>query len=76
MYALTPHRLVDVLDGLFSHILEIDVERSPDVFMNIARHADTAGFRETLHTRKYVYAVAIEIAALDDGIAEADADAE
>jgi len=44
--------------------------------MYIAQHADTAGFRETLHARGNVYAVTVKVTAFDDDVTEADADAE
>ena len=70
------HRLGDVLDGLFALIEELQFELVADLIAHHRRAGDAARPRQPLEPRRHVDAVAIEIVALDDDVAEIDADAE
>ena len=70
------HGSDDVLDFLFAQVLELHLQLAANLAVDIARDADAAGLGERLEPRRQIDAVAIEIAALDDHIAEIDADAQ
>ena len=70
------HRLGDVLDGLLALIEELQFELVADLVAHHRRTGDAAGPRQPFEPRRHVDAVAIEIVALDDDVAEIDADAE
>ena len=71
----TADRPIEVLDGLLAEILERHGERVADMLVNVARDANPAGLRQCLHAGRDVDTVAVEIAALDHDVTEADADA-
>ena len=70
------HRLGDVLDGLLALIEELQLELVADLIAHHRRAGDAARPRQALEPRRHVDAVAIEIVAIDDDVAEIDADAE
>ena len=70
------HRLGDVLDRLLALIEELQLELVADLVAHHRRAGDAARPRQTLEPRRHVDAVAIEIVAVDDDVAEIDADAE
>ncbi len=70
------HGSDDVLDFLFAQILELHLQLAANLAVDIARDADTTGLGERLEPSRQIDAVAIEIAALDEDIAEIDADAQ
>ena len=70
------HGSDDVFDFLFAQILELHLQLAANLAIDIARDADPARLGERLEPRRQIDAVAIEVAALDDHIAEIDADAQ
>ena len=75
-HPVDPHRPGDVLKLLFAGILEGDIELASRIFLYAARNADPARFREALETGRHIHAVAEDVAAVDDDIADIDANAE
>jgi len=72
---MDPHRPRDVLDALLAHVLEGVREPVADMVANRARDADAARRRQPLQPRRDVDAVAINIAAIGDDVAEINPDA-
>ena len=70
------HRLGDVLDGLLALVEEFEFELVADLIAHHRRAGDAARPRQPLQPRRHVDAIAIEIVAIDDDVAEIDADAE
>ena len=70
------HRLGDVLDGLLALIEELQFELVADLIAHHRRAGDAAGPSQAFEPRRHVDAVAIEVVAIDDDVAEIDADAE
>ena len=70
------HRTGDVLDLDLAHVLERDIELVAHLVARRARDADAPRHRQPLDSRRHVDAVAIDVVALDDDVAEVDADAE
>ena len=70
------HRLRDVLDRLLALVEELQLELVADLVAHDRRTGDAAGARQALQSRRHVDAVAVEVVALDDDVAEIDADAE
>ena len=66
----------DVLDSLLAAINELDVELAVDLLANAGGHANTARLRQCFEARSDVDAVPGNIVAVDDDVAEVDADAE
>ncbi len=71
-----PHRSGDVLDLLLAEVIEDKGQPVADVIVNRVGHKHGTGLGQGLNARRDVDAVAIEIVALDDHIAEIDADAQ
>src|SRR5207247_8512424 len=65
----------DVLDASFAEILERDIETVPHLVPHCSGNADPVRSSELLEARRYVDAVAEDIAVLDDHVAEVDPDA-
>jgi hypothetical protein len=72
---IDPHRPCDVLDILFAHVLEGVRQPLADMIVDRARDADAARPRQPLQPHRDVDAVAINIAAIGDHVAEIDPDA-
>jgi hypothetical protein len=70
------HRLRDVLDLLLAEIGEDDGQLGCDLVAHRARNADPAGLGERFKPRRDVDAIAKQIIALDENIADMHADAE
>jgi len=70
------HRLCDVFDLLFPDVLESVGEPVADMVANRARDAHAAGLRQNLQACCDVDAVAVDVVALDDYVAEIDPDPE
>jgi hypothetical protein len=70
------YRLGDVLDLLLAQILVAQRELVLDMFMNGARDADAAGVGEALQPRRDVDPITVDLIALDNHVAEVDADPE
>jgi len=75
-HPVDPHWPCDVLDLLLAQILEDEGQPVADVVMHRIGDEHPAGIGERLDARGDVDAVAIEIVALDDHVAEIDADAQ
>ena len=75
-HAVHAQRPGDVLDGLLAAIVEGDVELALDLLVDVRRDADAAGIGQFLKARRDVDAVAVDVVALDDHVAQVDADAE
>ena len=73
--AIDPHRPGDVLDLLLAQILEGQIEPAAHVFLHRAGDEDPARLGQCLEPRGDVDAVAEDVVALDDDVAEIDADA-
>ena len=67
-------RLGDVLDLLLAHRLEAEGELLLDLLRHLARHADAAGLGQLLEPGGDVDALAVAVLALDDHLAQIDAD--
>ena len=71
-----PHRPGDVLHRLLAQVLEHDAELVAHRIAHRARDEDAARIGERLEPRGDVDAVAVDVVALDDHVAQVDADAE
>src|SRR5262249_39768632 len=71
-----PYRPCDVLDLLLAQILKDKGQPVADVIMDRIGDKHPAGIGQSLDPRTDVDAVAIEVVALDDHVAEIDADAQ
>ena len=69
-------RPVDVLDVHLAAVLEADVDAVADALVDDRGDANAAGLGQRLQARGDVDAVAVDVVALDDDVAEIDADAE
>ncbi len=72
--AIDPHRLGDVLDRLRAEIDDRQVELALDLVEHRAGNADTAGIGERLEPSGDVYAVAVDVVAIHNDVAEVDPD--
>src|SRR5262245_15285681 len=70
------HRLGKVLDGLFALVDELDFEFVADLVTHYRRTGNAAGLRQRFEPGRQVDAIAVEIVAIDDDVADIDADAE
>jgi hypothetical protein len=68
--------LLDVLDLLRSQILKIQANFAFDAIENSAGNADAAGIGESFQACGDVDAIAVNVRALDDDVAQIDADAQ
>ena len=75
-YAEDGHGLGDVLDLVLAQGLEGEVELAADVVVDRPRDQDAARLGELLQAGGDVDAVAVDVLAIDDHVAEIDADAE
>jgi hypothetical protein len=71
-----PKRAVDVLDADFAAVLECRVDAAAHDLLHRRRDADAAGPGKLLEPRGDVHPVAIDVAVLDDDVAQVDADAQ
>src|SRR6516225_7326118 len=74
--AMNTDRPRDVLDGLLSHIVEIEAEFVPDLVVYDARNHDAARVSECLQPRRDVDAITEDIVTVDDDVTDVDAKAE
>src|SRR5262245_54646195 len=70
------HRLGKVLDGLFALVDELDFELVADLVTHHRRTGNAAGLRQRFEPGRQVDAIAVEIVAIDDDVADIDADTE
>ena len=59
---------------LLAQMLEVEVQLALDLVVDVARDADPAGLGQALQTGGDVHAVAVDVVALDDDVADVDAD--
>src|SRR5436309_11448790 len=76
MQAVHAHGSRDVLDGVLADRLAAERQLARDLIVRRARDADAAALGQTFQTGRNVDAVAVEPLALDDHVAQIDADAE
>ncbi len=57
-----------------AHVLETGFHRSDDLVVHRRRNADAAGVRQTLKPSRNIDAVAVDVIAVDDHLAEIEAD--
>ena len=69
-------RAGDVLDALRPHVLEAEIELVAHLVAHDAADIDPAGVGQRLDARGDVDAVAVDVVAVDDDVADIDADAE
>ena len=74
-HAVSVHGVGYVFDLVLTQILKAQLHLSLDMVKNGTRDANRAGLRETLQPGRYVNAIAVDIIAIDDHVAEVDADA-
>ena len=75
-HPVDPQRLGHVLERLFAQVVEGDFEPPPGLAIGVVGEADAAGLRQALQACRNVDAVAVDVVALDDHVAQVDADAE
>jgi len=68
------HRRFDILDRVFAHVVEFAGDFAPHLIAHDARERHAADRRERLDTRSDIDAFAIDVVALDDHLAQIDAD--
>ena len=73
---INPHRLRNVLELLLAHVADIERELALDLLVGVVGKADAAGLGQRLHASRNVDAVAVDVALIDDDVADVDADAE
>ena len=71
-----PYRFGDILNVLLAEVFEVEWELIPYVFLDSPRDTDAARFCQTFQPRRDVDAVAVDLLAIDDHVAEVDTDAE
>src|SRR5690348_17353271 len=76
IYTINAHRFGDVLEFPSAKILVVNVDLALDLPMGVLRKKDAARSGEGLEAGGDVHAVAVDVLALDDHVAEVDADAE
>ncbi len=70
------HRLAEVLDGVLAQVDEAHVELAVHQAGDLAGDADAAGLGQALQPRGHVDPVAVDVVAVDDDVADVDADAQ
>ena len=69
-------RAHDVLDRLLSHVLEAKAELVAHLIVDDAGDHDAAGIRQRLQARRDIDAVSENVVAIENDVADIDADAE
>ena len=72
----SPDRPLDVLESELAQGVELRLEAALDRFAHVARDDDPARRRLGLQAGRNVHAIAVEVVAIDDQVAEMQADAE
>src|SRR5271156_788231 len=70
------HRLGNILEGLRSHIITDDLDLTPDLPVGVVGHAYPARFGDPFKAGGNIDPIAVNVALLDDDIADIDTDAE
>ena len=73
-HRVSANRLGDVLDAMAAERAVIEIELVPDLVVNGVRDANSAGLGERFEPGGDVDAIAEDVVAVDDDIAEIDAD--
>ena len=68
--------MCDVLEPALPHVLKGNIDPAMDVFLHSAGNANPTRLRQRLQPSRHVYAIAPHIAAVDDDVADIDADSE
>src|SRR6516162_707553 len=74
--AVNPYRPRDVFEALFADIGKLGLDLGAHLAERVVRYADAAGLGDAFEPRGDVDAVAVDVAVLDDDVAEVDADPE
>ena len=75
-YSVSANRLSDILDAVATERVVIEIELIPDLFVNSVGDANGARPGESLEAGGDVDAIAEDVAAVDDHVAEIDTDPE
>ena len=73
---MNTNRPRDVLDGLLAQIVKAKAELVLHLVVNDTRHHDAAGLGQGLKPRRYIHAVDVNVVAIDNDVANVEADAE
>src|SRR5262245_14223120 len=68
--------MCDVLEPALPHVLNGNIDPATHVFLHPSRNANPPRLRQCLEPSRHVYAIAPHIAAVDDDVADIDADSE
>ena len=68
--------MCDVLEPALPHVLKGNIDPAMDVFLHSAGNANPTRLRQRLQPSRHVYAIAPHIAAVDDDVADIDANSE
>jgi hypothetical protein len=71
-----PHWPCDVLELLFTYVLEGDIKLVPNLAVSVIRDAYATGLRQSLQARRHIHAVAEDVPPIEDDVANIDADPE
>src|SRR5262245_4484391 len=74
--SVNTNRPGNVLDGLLSQIVKAEAEFVLHLVVNHTRHHDAAGLGQGLKARRNIHAVAVNVVAIDNDVANVEADAE
>jgi len=69
------HRALDVLDRSFADIFELGGDLAGHLVAHRSRQRHATGMRQRLQARRHVHALAVDVVALDDDVAQIDPDA-
>src|SRR5205823_6063900 len=72
--SIDPYRASNVFEALVAQILERQIESVANVVAHCARHANSARFGQGFQPSRHIHTVAVDVAILDDDIAQIDAD--
>ena len=68
--AINAERAGDVLEALLADIDKLGVDLAADVAESVFGDADAAGLGDPLQPRRDIYTIPVDIAVLDDNVAE------
>jgi hypothetical protein len=71
-----PHRLDNILEDLRPHVVEGDLDLSPDLSIGVIGQADAAGLGDAFEASCDIDAIAEDVVVVDDDVADVDADPE
>src|SRR5262245_21536817 len=73
-YVIDPHRPRDIFKLLFARIYEGNIDLALSIFLHSTRYADAARLCQSLQPSSYIHAVPEDVPAVDDDVADVDAD--